>query len=203
MILLLRAIYELVAEGDSYDEITAFLSTHPPKCLTEATGAFTFRFRVEGNLKKLTGEYQMEVINRFKFLPFGNGVVDLTSEEVDVQLQVVEDHSNPDKVRIYLLRLVALSNRVNLDQFGLKKRPFLWTTSMDTEMTFIMANQALIKPGSLVLDPFVGTGSILVPVALFGGYAVGTDIDGRIIRGSGKPMPHNARKRFFFPSVFL
>lgn len=35
-------------------------------------------------------------------------------------------------------------------------------------MAFLMANQALVKPGKLVYDPFVGTGSILVAAAHFG-----------------------------------
>lgn len=32
-----------------------------------------------------------------------------------------------------------------------------------------MANQALAKPGDLVFDPFVGTGSLLVAAAKYGG----------------------------------
>jgi tRNA (guanine10-N2)-methyltransferase len=39
---------------------------------------------------------------------------------------------------------------------------------MDAEMAFLMANQALVMPGKLVYDPFVGTGSILVAAAHFG-----------------------------------
>ena len=34
---------------------------------------------------------------------------------------------------------------------------------MDNEMSIVMANQALAKQGSIVYDPFVGTGSLLIP----------------------------------------
>lgn len=36
--------------------------------------------------------------------------------------------------------------------------------------------------GSFVLDPFVGTGSVLVPAAHRGALTLGTDIDIRVIR---------------------
>lgn len=40
---------------------------------------------------------------------------------------------------------------------------------MDATLSLLMANQALVKPGDLVYDPFVGTGSLLVAAAKFGG----------------------------------
>lgn len=46
-----------------------------------------------------------------------------------------------------------------------------------------MANQAKAAPGKLVYDPFVGTGSFLFTCAHFGAYTLGSDIDGRQIRG--------------------
>ena len=54
---------------------------------------------------------------------------------------------------------------------------------MDAELSFIMTNLGQIKKGSIVLDPFVGTGSILLSCALRGAYCVGTDIDIRVLRG--------------------
>jgi tRNA (guanine10-N2)-methyltransferase len=49
-----------------------------------------------------------------------------------------------------------------------------------------MANMAQVAPGRVVLDPFVGTGSILVAAAHFGGFCFGTDIDIRVLHGIGK-----------------
>ena len=49
-----------------------------------------------------------------------------------------------------------------------------------------MQNLAHVRQGALVYDPFVGTGSFLVTAAHFGACVVGSDIDGRQIRGSGK-----------------
>lgn len=40
---------------------------------------------------------------------------------------------------------------------------------MEPTLSLYMANQALVQPGDLVLDPFVGTGSLLVAAAKHGG----------------------------------
>lgn len=40
---------------------------------------------------------------------------------------------------------------------------------MDPTLSLLMANQALAKSGDLVYDPFVGSGSLLVAAAKFGG----------------------------------
>ena len=54
---------------------------------------------------------------------------------------------------------------------------------MDAELSLIMANQAQAAPGKLIYDPFVGTGSFLFTCAHFGAFTLGSDIDGRQIRG--------------------
>lgn len=56
-----------------------------------------------------------------------------------------------------------------LKDISLKTRKFIGNTSMDPQLSVLMANQALVAPGHLVMDPFVGTGSLLVPAAKFGG----------------------------------
>lgn len=56
---------------------------------------------------------------------------------------------------------------------------------MDAELALITANIALAGPGKLFYDPFCGTGSFPIAVAEFGAVALGSDIDGRSIRGDG------------------
>lgn len=64
----------------------------------------------------------------------------------------------------------------------LKERRYLGPTSMDHELACLMCNQAHVRPGTLVLDPFVGTGSILLAAASYGARVVGSDIDLRVLR---------------------
>lgn len=58
---------------------------------------------------------------------------------------------------------------------------------MDPQLSLLMANQAKIKNGDIVLDPFVGSGSLLVAGAEFGGYVFGTDIDFLMLHARTRP----------------
>jgi len=58
---------------------------------------------------------------------------------------------------------------------------------MDPQLSLIMANQAQIRNGDLVFDPFVGTGSLLIAASQFGGYTFGTDIDFLMLHGRTRP----------------
>ena len=72
--------------------------------------------------------------------------------------------------------------RAALSRYSLSHRRYLGPTSMDSELAFVMTTLATIKRGDLVLDPFAGTGSVLVAAAARGAAVVGADIDVRVIR---------------------
>jgi tRNA (guanine10-N2)-methyltransferase len=73
--------------------------------------------------------------------------------------------------------------REGLSRYDLKHRAYLGPTSMDSELSFVMTNFGQVQTGSIVLDPFVGTGSILLSCALRGAYCIGADIDIRVLKG--------------------
>ncbi|EFA76870.1 tRNA guanosine-2'-O-methyltransferase 11 [Heterostelium album PN500] len=78
---------------------------------------------------------------------------------------------------MYLGILVAKGNRESISQFNLQDRKYLGTTSMDPELSIISANMGHVRPGSFMLDPFVGTGSFVLISSYFGAQTVGCDID--------------------------
>lgn len=58
---------------------------------------------------------------------------------------------------------------------------------MDAQLSLLMANQARVREGDLCLDPFVGSGSLLIAAAHFGGYILGTDIDYLMLHAKTRP----------------
>ena len=50
--------------------------------------------------------------------------------------------------RMYFGREVGVGNRRVISQYALPKRVYLGPTSMDTEMAFVMCNQAKVQPFS-------------------------------------------------------
>ncbi|KAL2756467.1 hypothetical protein ACRALDRAFT_1070498 [Sodiomyces alcalophilus JCM 7366] len=135
---------------------------------------------------------RLAIFNSFSYLPLKGAII---LENPDETFTVFEDWPfrppgtpvGPHPRRILLGRLLAHGARDLLHVYDLKKRGYISTTSMDSELALVTANLALARPGALVYDPFVGTGSFPVAAAHFGALALGSDIDGRCIRGAGGP----------------
>jgi tRNA (guanine10-N2)-dimethyltransferase len=71
-----------------------------------------------------------------------------------------------------------------------KKKPFFHPSAMLPKLARCMVNLAKPKTQELVLDPFCGTGSMLIEAALIGCRVLGLDIQRRMVRGSLKNLAH-------------
>lgn len=69
---------------------------------------------------------------------------------------------------------------------------------MDPELALIQSNICAVRPQSLVLDPFCGTGGVLIPAAEFGGTVVGTEINYQVFH-----CFHKYLWSFFFSEFLL
>jgi tRNA (guanine10-N2)-dimethyltransferase len=63
-------------------------------------------------------------------------------------------------------------------------KPFFYPGVMMPRMARAIVNLSGAKPGDLLLDPFAGTGGILVEACLSGVRAVGIDVQEKIVRGA-------------------
>ena len=88
--------------------------------------------------------------------------------------------------RVYFGPLVGVAQRGTIKQMALRSRKLIGNTAMDPELSLIMANMGQARPGTLVLDPFVGTGSMLFTAAYFGSMVLGTDLNKTLLHGVGK-----------------
>lgn len=154
-----------------------------------ATGQ-SFKIKVETFCKHFTQKEKVEKIEQFNYLPV-EGTVKL--KDPDVCLQYIEYYGTiPTKVPdepyyVFFGKWITDGLRQLIQTLSLKSRKFIGNTSMDPELSLLMANQAQIKNGDMVLDPFVGSGSLLIAAAQFGGYVIGTDINYLMLHGKTKP----------------
>lgn len=93
---------------------------------------------------------------------------------------------DPNLRSVWIGTKVCEGRRNLIDLFSVKKRSYFGNTSMDAQVSLLMANQALVscllfpnmaacvyayfkaRPGTLMYDPFAGTGSMLYTAAHFG-----------------------------------
>ncbi|KAJ2947312.1 hypothetical protein O0L34_g17025 [Tuta absoluta] len=150
----------------------------------------SFKIEVETFCKHYTMKEKVDKIENFSYLPL-EGPVKLNKP--DVKLSYVEFYgSDPNNVPeqpydLFFGKMVADGQRDLIQRYSLKKRQFIGNTSMDAQLAIIMANQAQVGPGDLVYDPFVGSGSLLVASAHFGGHVWGSDIDYMMLHARTRP----------------
>ncbi len=65
-----------------------------------------------------------------------------------------------------------------------KKKPFFHPSAMQAKLARCMVNLAKPKAEELLLDPFCGTGSMLIEAALIGCRVLGLDIQRRMVKGT-------------------
>ncbi|KAI8877653.1 hypothetical protein K501DRAFT_278251 [Backusella circina FSU 941] len=193
----IRHIFELWGSGETYEQVHQQVKSTTSDRWSSYKQS-SFKFVVSAFASTIDKHKQLEIINSFSYLGF-EGNIDMKNPQV--QFHVMADYGGDNgfynkkpreqPLYIYMGRLVATGSRDLVNTYNLKKRKYLGTTSMDAELSLVMANQALATPGKVVYDPFVGTGSFLFTCAHFGSFTMGSDIDGRQIRGKGKAGVHS------------
>lgn len=105
-----------------------------------------------------------------------------------VKKELIPENDARPPLGVYFGRVIGAlrKGRGGLIHYDLKNRAYLGPTSMDAELSFVMTSLGHVQKGSIVYDPFVGTGSILLSCALRGAYCIGSDIDIRVLNGRGE-----------------
>lgn len=71
-----------------------------------------------------------------------------------------------------------------------RKKPFFHPSAMQAKLARCMVNLAVPKRGDILIDPFCGTGSILIEGGLIGCRVLGFDVQRRMARGTLRNLSH-------------
>ncbi|KAI5474831.1 hypothetical protein MNV49_002361 [Pseudohyphozyma bogoriensis] len=185
-----KHIWEYWADARTYDDLHTIIKPRNDLYDPYTGPSTTWKFTVSGFARNINLVDQVAVINSFRYLGF-QGDIKLKNPQCEVG--VFEEYvrrTDKEKGRelndmrwVWMGRKICDTKRNMIDVFDLKKRAYIGTTSMEAEVSLLMANQALAAPGKLIYDPFAGTGSMLLTSAAFGALTMGSDIDGRQMRG--------------------
>ena len=186
--ILAQSIHELWGEGTTLEQ----LHKHVKDTSQERWPLFkdaSFKFEVEPFRGTRSLKSRLAIIKSFAYLPF-DGPISMSNPDQTFGVFELWPHNSvtlgiESPERVYLGRHIQNSAREMIHRYDLKKRGYISTTSMDSELSLVTANMALAAPGRLIYDPFVGTGSFPVACAHFGAMTWGSDIDGLSMRGQG------------------
>jgi tRNA (guanine10-N2)-dimethyltransferase len=105
------------------------------------------------------------------------GPVSLKKPEIEFRAILSED-------RCYLGRVLFTFDRGSFDKRNPGKRDFFHPGVMMPRMARTLVNIAGVQQGDIMLDPFCGTGGILIEAHLLGARPVGSDFDSLMVLGS-------------------
>jgi len=115
-----------------------------------------------------------------KYSKEGN-TVDLEKPETEIYAYLQEE-------KIVIGELVQDINRGLFKERSNEKRPFSSPVSLDPVLARVLVNLSETKPGEALLDPFCGTGGILIEAGLCGIKAQGTDTKKEMVDGTRKNL---------------
>ncbi|KAI0665934.1 tRNA guanosine-2'-O-methyltransferase [Trametes maxima] len=193
--ILIRYVCEFYARGKSYEELhqrTRERATQWQKYAIDTS----FKFMVTAFNHTIPQWRQKDVVESFEYMDF-QGKIEMKNP--DITLACLEEYKDKHGTtrpkeegdgefeEVWFGRLIETGTaRPLVKKFDVKKRVYYGNTSMEAEMSLLMANQTLAAPGKLIYDPFAGTGSMAYTTANFGALFYGSDIDGRQMRGKAK-----------------
>jgi tRNA (guanine10-N2)-dimethyltransferase len=140
----------------------------------EVEGQFAVRAENVGEADHSTQEFERKI---GKQLSNEDNIVELEHPNTEIKAYLFEDH-------IILGELVEELPREKFRERENQKRPFSSPISIDPVQARLLVNLAEVKPGEKVLDPFCGTGGILIEAGMCGIAVHGTDIQGKMVEGT-------------------
>jgi len=108
-------------------------------------------------------------------------VVALENPEVEIRGLI-------DDEQIYVGLKLAEIDRQQFEKRKVQYRPFFSPISIHPKLARALVNLSLIKKDELMLDPFCGTGGMLIEAGLIGAKIVGGDIENKMIEGCKRTL---------------
>jgi tRNA (guanine10-N2)-dimethyltransferase len=106
---------------------------------------------------------------------------DLKNPEIEIRAIISDE-------KVILGREVARPDRSSFEARRPHLKPFFHPGVLMPRMARALVNLSLAMPGEQLLDPFAGTGGILVEACLIGIRGIGVEVQPRLVRGARENM---------------
>lgn len=107
--------------------------------------------------------------------------VDLINPDIEIRVLITDD-------KVYVGKKIYEINRSKFEMRKVQNRPFFSPISLHPKIARSLVNISQIKKDETLLDPFCGTGGILLEAGLIGAKIIGSDIEEKMIEGCKKTL---------------
>ncbi|PKP60441.1 MAG: hypothetical protein CVT88_02960 [Candidatus Altiarchaeales archaeon HGW-Altiarchaeales-1] len=163
-----KVMCEFIAHGENLEDIAK-------KVASQISGSFRVTSYSTGNFKDATLERR-----------FGE-IIKKHNENITVKLENYEN----EVMCLYTENLYFAGINKNREKFLQRipsNRPFTVPVTMHPKLARTLINLARVKEGARILDPFCGSGAILVEAGLMGMKIFGKDISEYMLHGCRKNL---------------
>ncbi|MFQ5908713.1 MAG: RsmD family RNA methyltransferase [Thermoplasmata archaeon] len=137
-----------------------------------------FRLRVADGLQGGAGSLEARLGGALA----ATGRVDLEDPEVDLRVVGGE--------RVFLYEVAARVDRAGFEARAARNRPFARPVVLHPRFARALVNLTRVRAGDTLLDPFCGTGGVLMEASLVGARSVGADLQEVVIDGCRRNLNH-------------
>ncbi|XP_065319322.1 tRNA (guanine(10)-N2)-methyltransferase homolog isoform X4 [Gordionus sp. m RMFG-2023] len=185
--ILIKYLLEYWANSSSSDLLVLKLKSYPISFYEKYRHSnFKFKFHCFG--QTISQEEKLDKMEMLSFLPFEGRVKLNDPEQVFIWLEYYDEKSqtiDDYNAHLYFGRWLSNGLRAIASNFKLSDRKYIGNTSMDPKLSFLLTNIAQITATDLVLDPFVGSGSLILSAAYHEAYVSGIDIEKKMLYATG------------------
>jgi tRNA (guanine10-N2)-dimethyltransferase len=118
-----------------------------------------------------------------------NREVDLEKPDIEVRA-LITDLNVYTGIKLFEIERSQFENR------KVQNRPFFSPISLHPKIARSLVNLSCVKKNGILLDPFCGTGGILLEAGLIGSKVVGSDIEEKMIQGSKETLDFYKIRRY-------
>lgn len=108
--------------------------------------------------------------------------VDLRNPRTDLRIVFSQN--------VYVGRALWSVDRSSFEKRKNRYMPYFYPASLHPKYARALVNLSRVRPDESILDPFCGTGAVLVEAALIDLNPIGSDISGKMIEGARKNLEH-------------
>lgn len=160
-----------------FEDIMNILSVSSgPFCewLETKSGMGLESIRVQGAFREVSGTTIKKAIG--KLITANGGKLDLDHPQTIVTVIISRN--------IYVGEQLALADREGMRKRRNQFRPYSLPITLSPNLSRVLLNMARVEKNHDILDPFCGTGGILLEAAMMGARVYGSDIDAKMIEGT-------------------
>lgn len=150
----------------------------------EKKGSIAIRYK--NRSKKVDSQ---QIIKKLAEIYTKNMKVSLQNPDIEIRALITDS-------KVYVgLKLYSI-NRTQFERRKVQFRPFFSPISLHPRIARALVNISNIKKDDILLDPFCGTGGILLEAGLIGAKVIGNDIEEKMIDGCRKTLDYYEIKNY-------